>query len=231
MGRVPYDDALALQRELQRQVIEERVRTGEPARQAHLLLLEHDPPVVTVTARRGADAHVLLPEAALAARGIQLRSTDRGGDVTYHGPGQLVGYLILDINRLGLGVHGYMRLLEQAIIDTLRHFGVAGERDASATGVWVGGAGQGTGRKIAALGVRFSRYVSMHGLALNVDPDLSHFGLIVPCGLAGRPVTSLRCECDRAGTPPPPLAAVEARLVDGLSALCAAAAEATPRSG
>ncbi|MDA0803072.1 MAG: lipoyl(octanoyl) transferase LipB [Planctomycetota bacterium] len=199
LGRIDYDSALALQRELQASVIDERVRTGEPARRGYLLLLEHDPPVVTVTKRRGAASNVLVSEQQLAARGIQLRETDRGGDVTYHGPGQLVAYVIVDINRLGVGVHGFMRLLEQAVIDTLARAGLGGERDSSATGVWVGMDGPGTGRKICALGVRFSRYVSMHGLALNVNPDLGHFDAIVPCGLKGRPVTSIAKECGGPG--------------------------------
>ncbi len=218
LGRIDYDSALALQRELQASVIEERERTGEPARRGYLLLLEHDPPVVTVTRRKGAADHVLASEQQLAARGIQLRETDRGGDVTYHGPGQLVAYVIVDINRLGVGVHGFMRLLEQAVIDTLSNAGLQGERDPTATGVWVGAEGTGTGRKICALGVRFSRYVSMHGLALNVDPDLSHFSAIVPCGLAGRPVTSVARECQSLAVRAPSMSQAKERLAQALAA-------------
>lgn len=114
--------------------------------------------------------------------------TDRGGDVTWHGRGQIVAYLVLDLNRLGLRVNGYLRMLEGAVIDTLAQVGIEGSRDVSATGVWVGE------RKICAMGVRLSRWVSMHGLALNVAPDLDQFGLIVPCGLVGRPVTSIQRE-------------------------------------
>jgi len=114
--------------------------------------------------------------------------TDRGGDITYHGPGQLVAYPILDLNRYGLGLHAYMRLLEQVVIDTVAVWGVVGERDPGATGVWV------RGRKIAAFGVRVRKWVSMHGLALNVTTILDHFGLVVPCGLVGRGVTSLHGE-------------------------------------
>ncbi len=223
LGRIDYDSALAMQRELQASVIEERERTGEPACRGYLLLLEHDPPVVTVTRRKGAAGHVLVSEQQLAARGIQLRETDRGGDVTYHGPGQLVAYVIVDINRLGVGVHGFMRLLEQSVIDTLSHAGLHGHRDPTATGVWVGGEGPngddpGTGRKICALGVRFSRYVSMHGLALNVDPDLSHFDAIVPCGLAERAVTSVARECATAGHGPTSLPTARAWLARELIA-------------
>ena len=120
--------------------------------------------------------------------------------MTYHGPGQLVVYPIVDLERLGIRIHEWIRLLEQAIIDTLADLGVVAGRDPGATGVWVGRGAEDTdgrgGRKIAAIGVRVSRWVTMHGLALNVDPDLGHFDLIVPCGLAGRPVTSIARERD-----------------------------------
>jgi lipoate-protein ligase B len=128
----------------------------------------------------------------LRGAGVAVMQTDRGGDITYHGPGQLVVYPILDLNLLNLGLHDYMRLLEGAVIDACGTLGIRGRRDASATGVWVGD----PGAKICAMGVRVRRWISMHGLALNVDPDLSHFGLIVPCGLAGRGVTSLRRELE-----------------------------------
>ncbi|MFM7809995.1 MAG: lipoyl(octanoyl) transferase LipB, partial [Planctomycetota bacterium] len=115
-----------------------------------------------------------------------------GGDVTWHGPGQLVAYPILDLQRLDLRIHGYMRFLEQVVIDTLAGIGLQGLRDEAATGVWVGdGSPQ---RKICAMGVRVSRWATLHGLALNVRPDLAQFGLIVPCGLVGRPVTSVSQE-------------------------------------
>jgi len=146
---------------------------------------------------------VLADDALLARHGIERVETDRGGDVTYHGPGQLVAYPIVDIERLGLRVHPYVRFLEQCVIDVLAEHGLVGFRDPSATGVWVGGGVP--ERKIAAIGVRLSRFVSLHGLALNVDPDLSHFGLIVPCGLT-RPVTSMRAEL---GARTPDLAAVK----------------------
>jgi lipoyl(octanoyl) transferase len=159
-----------------------------------ILQVEHQPPVVTVTRRPGVAEHLLVDEARLNTLGIELAETDRGGDITYHGPGQLVLYPILDLNRLGLRIHPYLRLLEEAVIRTLAEYGIRGERDPTATGVWVPGSGpEEPARKICAMGVRLSRWCSMHGLALNVDPDLEHFQLIVPCGLA-RPVTSLRRE-------------------------------------
>lgn len=188
LGKIGYADALALQRETH-----ERMVAGREAREPMtLFLLEHDPPVVTVTRRVGAAEHVLASDAVLARHGIERVETDRGGDVTYHGPGQLVAYPIMDLQRLGLKVHPYVRWLEQCVIDALSADGLEGMRDATATGVWVGAEGA-PQRKIAAIGVRLSRFASLHGFALNVAPDLSHFGLIVPCGLQ-RPVTSLQAE-------------------------------------
>ena len=192
LGRLPYAEGFALQKDLQRRVIEGRECAGEPM---FLLLVEHDPPVITLTRRKGARVHLVAGDEALAAAGVEVAETDRGGDITYHGPGQLVAYPILDLNVLGLRLHGYMRFLERAVIDTLARFGVRGERDPQATGVWVPRAGQTTPpAKICAMGVRIARWVTMHGLALNVTTDLAHFDLIVPCGLAGRSVTSLRQE-------------------------------------
>lgn len=187
LERMGYREAYGLQRAHVEEVLAGR-DAGEPE-WGRMLLVEHNP-VVTVSRRKGAAAHLLAGEAELAAAGVAVEPTDRGGDITYHGPGQLVAYPILDLNALMLRLHDYMRLLEQSVIDTLAGFGVEGVRDAGATGVWVEQDGELL--KIAAMGVRVRRWVSMHGLALNVDPDLSHFGLIVPCGLAGRGVTSLR---------------------------------------
>ena len=137
----------------------------------------------------------------LAAAGVQLAQTNRGGDITFHGPGQLVAYPILDLNGLRLRIHGYMRFLEQIVIDTLAGFGIEGRRDECATGVWVpphtesqASSLKPQAQKICAMGVRVSRWVSMHGLALNVTTDLNHFNLIVPCGLVGRTVTSMHRE-------------------------------------
>lgn len=215
LGRMRYDDALARQRAEQERLIADR------AAPMTVFLVEHDPPVITVTRRPGAANHLLAAPAALARLGVEVSQTDRGGDITYHGPGQLVVYPILDLNRLGLRVHSYMRFLEDVVIATIARWGIAGHRDACATGVWVpmngatglssrppvaaptaahaavtpdppaGGCVASTDAKICAMGVRISRWVTMHGLALNVNPDMNHFSLIVPCGLAGRQVTSL----------------------------------------
>lgn len=188
LGRISYDEALARQRAIRDRVLAER----ESGRGMTILLLEHDPSVVTVTRRPSAAGHVLASEAELARRGVQLRETDRGGDVTWHGPGQVVAYAMLDLPRFGLRVGSHMRLLEQVVIDAIAPHGLEGRRDPGATGVWIGEGPRAA--KIAAMGVRVGRGISMHGLALNVDCDLSHFDAIVPCGLAGRPVTSIARE-------------------------------------
>ena len=210
LGRIGYADALAIQRATHAELVGAREAArgsgaGDPRMTVYLL--EHDPPVVTVTKRVGAAAHVLASDALLAAHGVEKAETDRGGDVTYHGPGQLVAYPILDIQRLGLKVHPYVRWLEQSVIDTIATDGLVGLRDPAATGVWVGSDGRAE-RKVAAIGVRLSRFVALHGLALNVAPDLAHFGLIVPCGLT-RPVTSLAAEL---GPRAPGLDAVKSRV-------------------
>ena len=183
LGKIAYEPALELQREVQRNVIDQR--HSENAESFHLLLLEHDPPVITVSKRQSAHQHLLATEQQLDVAGVTVCNTDRGGDITYHGPGQLVGYSICDLNALSLRLHGYMRFLEAGVIDVLAQFGIKAHRDKCATGVWVGDS------KICAMGVRVSRWVSMHGFAINVSPNLAHFDLIVPCGLAGRTVTSM----------------------------------------
>ena len=207
LGRMDYAAALERQRVVHADLV--AAREARPPMQ--LLLVEHDPPVITVSRRPGAERHVIVSDARLAELGVQKVETDRGGDVTWHGPGQLVAYPILDLHRLDLRIHGYMRFLEQAVIDTLAAFGVQGMRDEAATGVWVGeGAPQ---RKICAMGVRISRWATLHGLALNVCPDLGQFELIVPCGLVGRPVTSLQREL---GSRAPSMEQVKNRLDDRL---------------
>ena len=189
LGRISYADAYAIQRAAQEEVIAARALGSSGSTSAgRIYLLEHDPAVVTVSRRVGAVQNVLVSAERLAALGIDLVETDRGGDVTWHGPGQIVVYLVLDLNKLGLRIHGYLRLLEQSVIDALAESKVTAQRDETATGVWVGP------QKICAMGVRLSRWVSMHGIALNVDPDLAQFDLIIPCGLVGRGVTSLKRE-------------------------------------
>jgi lipoyl(octanoyl) transferase len=176
LGRVPYDEAYALQREL----VDKRKRGEIPDQ---LLIVEH-PHVITM-GRNGHPENMLASEELLARAGIGFFHTDRGGDVTYHGPGQIVGYPILDLREWKRDVVAYVRGIEQVIVDTLGEFGIDAGRLRGATGVWVGDA------KICAIGVHISRWVTSHGFALNVDTDLRYFQYIVPCGL-GRPVTSMR---------------------------------------
>jgi lipoyl(octanoyl) transferase len=192
LGRMPYAAAYAEQCRHVDEVIAARERGGEIGR---ILLVEHDPPVITVTRRPTAPGNLLASSAELREAGIEVAETDRGGDITYHGPGQLVVYPILDLNLLNLRLHDYMRLLEGAVIDACATFGVRAQRDHCATGVWVGSETEGVpSAKVCAMGVRVRRWVSLHGLALNVTTNLDHFRFIVPCGLAGRAVTSLEKE-------------------------------------
>ncbi len=174
-GRLPYGDAWTLQRAL-------LAARQDDAVPDVMLLVEH-PPVVTM-GRAGRTSNILVPRGLLDARGIDVHHVERGGDVTYHGPGQLVGYPIMNLRVLNEDVVRYVRLLEAMLIRAVAAWGVEGERRRGFPGVWVGGA------KIAAIGVAVKRKVTMHGFALNVEPDLSHFELINPCGL-GMPVTSL----------------------------------------
>jgi len=182
LGRVDYGAAL----ELQARLVEER-RSG--AAGDRLLLLEH-PPVITLGVKtRGKPTNIIVSPEALAAEGVAVFETGRGGDITYHGPGQLVGYPILDLRPDRCDVHRYVRDLEEVLILALREFGIEGRRVAGLTGVWVGP--EGREEKIAAIGVRISRWITSHGFALNVATDLRHFRLIVPCGIADRGVTSI----------------------------------------
>jgi lipoate-protein ligase B len=220
LGRMAYLPALEIQRATHQRVLDHRAP-------ATVLLVEHDP-VITVSRRRAAAGHVLADAARLAALGIEVQPTDRGGDVTYHGPGQLVAYPILHLHEFNLNISRYMRLLEQAAIDAAGAFGVAAERDPGFTGVWVSpqpGEGDRNGdaasfkapgrkRKLCAMGVRVSRGVTMHGLAFNVAPDMSHFSTIVPCGLPDRGVTSL---AEILGPAAPAMPAVKAALIAALA--------------
>ena len=178
LGLVPYEEGL----ELQKRLVEERKAGSIPDQ---LLLLQH-PPVITLGAKvRNDRSHVLATGPELDLAGVALFEAGRGGDVTYHGPGQLVGYPILDLRPDRCDVHRYVRDLEQMLIDAVADFGLAAGRAEGLTGAWVGR------DKLAAIGVRISRWVTSHGFALNVTTDLSHFDLIVPCGIADRGVTSL----------------------------------------
>lgn len=201
LGRVEYGDALRMQEELV-----QRRRAGLVG--DLLLFVEHSHVITLGTVARV--EHVLLDPEERRLLGVELFETGRGGDATYHGPGQLVGYPILDLKPDRRDLHAYVRDLEEVLIRTVSEFGITGERRAGLSGVWVGE------NKIAAIGVRVSSgWITSHGFALNVNTDLSHFGVIVPCGIAGRGVTSLAQELGQ----PVPLADVGEAAAQHLAAL------------
>jgi lipoyl(octanoyl) transferase len=217
LGRVEYGDGLQIM-----QLAGDAVRAGAPPATDHLFLVEH-PPVLTLG--RSADrGHIVAAPAWLASQGFELHETDRGGDVTYHGPGQLVAYPVLDLNDRP-DVRRYVAALEEAMIRTCADEGVVAGRHGEHRGAWVGH------RKIGAVGVHLSRWITSHGLAFNVAPDLAHFQVIVPCGIADPRlgVTSLAQELAALGRAAPPMAEVEDRLAAHLAeALGRSPAPATP---
>ncbi len=177
LDTVPYQEAL----ELQKKLVELRARD---AMQDTLILLEH-PPVFTVT-REATRRNLLASPQSLEEKGISVHQTNRGGDITYHGPGQLVGYPIISLKDRGKDLHRYIRSLEEMIILVLQEYGIRGYRDSINAGVWV------DGDKIAAIGIAVkASWTTMHGFSFNISPDLSHYSFIVPCGIVGRGVTSL----------------------------------------
>jgi lipoyl(octanoyl) transferase len=197
LGRMPYAEALTLQRHL----VEER-RAG---RVGDVLLLVEHPHVLTLGVRGdGGRSHILAPADKLSALDVTVHETGRGGDITYHGPGQIVGYPIIDLKPDRCDVHRYVRDLEEVLIRVAADHGVQAGRLSGLTGVWVGG------EKLAAIGVRIARWITSHGFALNVTTDLDFFKLIVPCGIGDRGVTSLAALLGR----PLDLRAVEDRVVD-----------------
>ena len=181
---MPYAEGLALQRSL----VEER-RAGLIG--DTLLLLEHSHVITFGVRGDGGRAHLIATPETLAERGVELHETGRGGDITYHGPGQLVGYPIFDLKPDRCDVHSYVRDLEEVLLRTAADYGIEAARVPGLTGVWVGE------EKLAAIGVRIARWVTSHGFALNVTTDLDYFNLIVPCGIADRGVTSLAKELGR----------------------------------
>ena len=187
LGRIRYGEAL---RTMQARAEARRAGTAPDT----LYLLEHEP---VITLGRGAkEANILMPREALEARGVDVHEIGRGGDVTYHGPGQIVGYPVLDLRPDRKNVRRYVHDLEEVMIRACAHYGITADRHPEAIGAWVGPT-----KKIGAIGVRLSRWVTTHGFALNVAADIPGFDLIVPCGLAGKAVTSIERECGKA----PPL--------------------------
>lgn len=176
ISRISYADALVLQHKYHDQCASHQIP-------GMLMILEHNP-VLTMGVKESSHRNVLVSPEILKSQGVELTETDRGGDVTYHGPGQLVGYPILRLRDIGADVHAYLRNLEQSIIDTLAVYGLEGHRNGLA-GVWVGE------KKVCSIGIAIRKWVTYHGFALNVDPNLSHFYLINPCGLHSEQITSM----------------------------------------
>ncbi len=189
-GMKDYGEMLYKQRSIFAEMVS-RKKNGLPVENEYLFLVEHNP-VVTL-GKHAKSANVLIPEEVLTKRGVKVYHIERGGDVTYHGPGQLVAYPLIDLEMHHLGVKDYVNLLEESVIQTLTEYGVDGERVAGASGVWIG-AGTPSERKICALGVKCSRFITMHGLAFNINTDLKGFQLINPCGFIDKGVTSLSRE-------------------------------------
>jgi lipoyl(octanoyl) transferase len=214
LGRMNYGEAL----ELQRAAARARITGALP--QDLLLLVEHEP-VVTM-GRTAKQQNLTASAELLAARGVSLFEVERGGDVTYHGPGQLVGYPIVDLKRHKQDLHWYLRQVEEALIVALAEHAIEGERSTGYTGVWTRGLARGTShppRKIASIGVHARDWVTWHGFALNVTTELSYFGLIVPCGIAGVDMTSMSRELEAAIT----MHAAEDSAVRGFAAVFALA--------
>ena len=212
LGLVPYAEGL----ELQRALVEDRKAGRIPDT---LLLLQH-PHVVTIGVKKDGRSHILATPEQLSSRGVEVFETGRGGDVTYHGPGQLVGYPILDLNPDRRDVHRYVRDLEEVMVRVCASYGLTAERIKGFSGTWIPStrsarSGQVTDEKIGAIGVRISRWVTSHGFAFNVTTDVDFFNLIVPCGITDRGVTSLAAQLGRV----PEMSEVEDRFVEQFAAV------------
>lgn len=202
LGRIDYKEAWDYQDRIFKGVIDRKVANRNlPPGQWHspqhrFLFCEH-PHVITL-GKSGSAQHLLLNEEGLKKNGITFYKINRGGDITYHGPGQVVGYPILDLDHFFTDIHKYIRLLEEVIIRTLAEYDITGSRLQGATGVWLDAHDSSRARKICAIGIRCSRWVTMHGFAFNVNSNLHYFSYIVPCGIADKQVTSLQSELGQA---------------------------------
>lgn len=192
-GLIPYAEAYAKQKLLFEAAIKQKI-AREPVRNT-VIFCEH-PHVITL-GKHGSDANLLFPEEVLKEKQVELFQVDRGGDITYHGPGQLVGYPILNLEFFHIGLKEYIYRMEEAIIHLLAEYNIKGEHFTGGTGVWIDADHPGKARKICAIGVKSSHYVTMHGFALNVSTDLDYFGLINPCGFKDKGVTSMERELRR----------------------------------
>lgn len=195
LGLIDYQEAWSFQEELFKGTIDQkiRMRNGEdlgPTKN-YLLFCEH--PHVFTLGKSGSESHLLLNETQLETNDAKFYKINRGGDITYHGPGQLVGYPIFDLDQFFPDIHKYMRFLEEAVIQTLAEYNIVGGRVDGMTGVWLDG-DLPTARKICAMGVKSSRWVTMHGIGFNVNSDLSYFSHIIPCGIQDKAVTSMELE-------------------------------------
>lgn len=203
LGQMDYKTAWDYQDVLMQQALKLKAgamagdhSSGTPANTKHHLLFVEHPPVYTL-GKSGKIEHVLINEQQRAERGIEFFNTNRGGDITFHGPGQIVGYPILDLEKMYTDIGRYLRELEEVVILTLAEYGIESGRSAGETGVWVDADVKGRERKICAMGVRCSRWVTMHGFALNVNTDLDYFNYIIPCGIQNKQVTSIQKELGR----------------------------------
>ena len=198
LGLVDYKKAWDFQEKLFNKTLSIKSKNKKEATsnktENHLIFCEH--PHVYTLGKSGKKENLLVNEEYLKSRGASFYKTNRGGDITYHGPGQIVGYPIFDLDNFFHDIHKYLRLLEEGVILTLKEYGVNGERSDGETGVWLD-VGMPSARKICALGVKASRWVTMHGFAFNINTDLSYFENIIPCGIVGKNVTSLEQEIGR----------------------------------
>ena len=195
LGLIDYKQAWDFQEEIFKKAIDLKIKHRDGLTDElpeHQLIFCQHPHVYTL-GKSGSEQNLLIGEAMLKQKGATYYKINRGGDITYHGPGQLVAYPILDLDQFFTDIHKYMRFLEESIILTLAEFGIKAGRVKGLTGVWIDG-GQPNERKICAMGVKSSRWVTMHGLALNVNPDLSYFNNIIPCGITDKAVTSMEKE-------------------------------------
>ena len=199
LGLIDYKEAWDFQEQLFKETIDIKIQNRKEnttfATENQLLFCEH--PHVYTLGKSGKEAHLLLSEAMLKQKGATYYKINRGGDITYHGPGQIVGYPIFDLDNFFTDIHKYLRFLEEIIIRTLAEFGIESGRYKGYTGVWLDADDPRKARKICAMGVRCSRWVTMHGFAFNVNADLSYFGNIIPCGIDDKQVTSLQKELGR----------------------------------
>lgn len=190
LGRIPYTDALKIQTVAFDTLLDAKAKGRQGQNQ--LFFCEHDP-VLTI-GKSGKESNLLIPEALLVQQGVSLYHINRGGDITYHGPGQITGYPVFDLEYWKMGIKQYVHTLEEAVIDFLSLYGITAGRMEGATGVWIDARLPHKARKICAIGVKCSRYVTMHGFALNINTDLRYFSLIHPCGFTDKGVTSLEKE-------------------------------------